>query len=265
MRSIVSERWKTYGPAIDHHVGDIAWSLRNPSDDARLVVIDDRAYAFLNEDPFCFGARPGSEDVYGELIDACGDDAVFWALDCETEKVAALASRGYFADGAGDTWYLVCDLSELTDVALPEGWSVADATDPAVWPERVRVHQAAWGSSKFTGEVYTHTRANWPYRADLDVGVVGPDDRWAAYTIAWFDENARIGELEPVGTVPEFRRRGLGAAACLSALHRLRDAGATSCIVVAVTDPNNQGPRKLYESIGFKVAARVQTFRRANK
>lgn len=124
MKSIASQRWQAFGPHVDHHIGDIAWGLRDRSLPTRVVMVEDRAYALFHEDPYKFGARPGDEDVYGDLIEAVGENGIFWALDSETDKVEALASRGYVAENDGHTWHLARELDDLPDVQLPDGWSI---------------------------------------------------------------------------------------------------------------------------------------------
>ena len=262
MSSIATERWKAFGPHVEHHIGDIAWGMRDRSLPTHLVLIDDRAYALMHEDPYKFEARPGHEGLYADLIDAAQPDATFWALDTETAKIEALQSRGFAAVDDGHTWHLARDLDDLPEPPLPDGWTVKDATNRSEWARRVTVHRAAWEPSQFTEHVYETVRRGAAYRPELDVGVTTPDGEWASYCIAWLDEAAQTGELEPVGTALSYRRRGLGAAACLTALGRLRKAGATSCVVYASMDPANQGPRQLYESIGFRVVARHVSFRR---
>ena len=64
------------------------------------------------------------------------------------------------------------------------------------------------------GTVTAHRRrANaatqaWPYRSDLDCVVEAPDGTFAAYVLCWYDEDNGVGEFEPVGTHPDYRRRG---------------------------------------------------------
>ena len=78
--------------------------------------------------------------------------------------------------------------------------------------------------------------------------VEAPDRRFAAYCLLWPDDENGVGELEPVGVREEFRRRGLGAAVCTFALHRLYEEGGRQGIVYCVTDE----ACGLYESIGFR-------------
>ena len=65
-----------------------------------------------------------------------------------------------------------------------------------------------------------------------------------------------MGELEPVGTDPRFRRRGLGRAVNLFGLERLREVGARAAIVGCRGDDGHPAPRRLYESVGFTELSR---------
>ena len=96
---------------------------------------------------------------------------------------------------------------------------------------RVAVHQASWHElgTRITQETYANVVLTWPYRPDLDLVVEAPDGSYAAFALAWYDPENRVGELEPVGTDPRFRRRGLGRAVNLFGLERLREVGALSC------------------------------------
>jgi len=100
-----------------------------------------------------------------------------------------------------------------------------------------------------------------PYRADLDCIAVAPDGRVAAYCLAWLDDETRAGELEPVGTHADFRRRGLAAAVCAFALQRLRDEGAEVAVVCARGDAGYPAPKQLYESLGFRPLVCTVTYR----
>jgi len=107
-------------------------------------------------------------------------------------------------------------------------------------------------------------RATWPYRPDLDVVVESPDGSFAAFCLAWFDPYLRVGELEPVGTRPGQRRRGLASAASLSALRALRAAGARGVVVHARGDPAYPVPALLYGRLGFARVGRTATWSRTD-
>ncbi|MGH2883033.1 MAG: GNAT family N-acetyltransferase, partial [Solirubrobacteraceae bacterium] len=122
------------------------------------------------------------------------------------------------------------------------------------------VHRAAWEPSRMTEETVRATMATWPYRFDLDCVVEAPDGSFASSVLAWLDDANRVGEFEPVGTAPAHRRRGLGQAASLFALGRLRDAGAETAVVYCRGDAAYPIPKLLYESVGFRRHDRTVRF-----
>ena len=105
----------------------------------------------------------------------------------------------------------------------------------------------------------------WPYRPELDCVLEAPDRAFAAYVLCWYDDANHVGELEPVGTHPAYRRRGLGAAVCRYALRRLRDEGARQAIVYAGGRDQDEPARVLYESIRFRRHTRVVELRKVRE
>jgi ribosomal protein S18 acetylase RimI-like enzyme len=110
-----------------------------------------------------------------------------------------------------------------------------------------------WAPSRVTVESFANVQAAWPYRADLDCIVETAAGSFAAYCLAWLDPENRVGELEPVGTHPDHRRRGLASAVCRFTHHRLRKEGAEVAIVYSLAGSDATA---LYESIGMREHAR---------
>jgi GNAT superfamily N-acetyltransferase len=59
------------------------------------------------------------------------------------------------------------------------------------------------------------------YRLEDDLVVETSDGSLAAFALCWFDQDGRVGELEPVGTHPDHQRRGLSRAIVTEAVRRL--------------------------------------------
>ncbi|MBC2900106.1 GNAT family N-acetyltransferase [Streptomyces cupreus] len=167
------------------------------------------------------------------------------------------AAHGYGTDpdSLGDTgsWTQlnVRDLDELEQPVLPDGFRFRTA-DEAGPRAVVQAHVDAWAPSPYTAEAYEDVRRTLPYRGDLHVLVEAPDGTMAASTIMWLDEANRTAEFEPVGTHPDYRRRGLGRAMLLHGMSRARDAGARHMTVACLGAPGHPGARGLYYSVGFR-------------
>lgn len=100
--------------------------------------------------------------------------------------------------------------------------------DPADWP------------SAFS---YEELQRAPDYRPDLDLAIVAPDGRFAACCITWYDGRNRLGILEPVGTIPDFRGMGLGREVVMAGVRRAASLGAQTVQV-------GSGQR-FYEALGF--------------
>lgn len=236
---VASALWRERGPYVEQHPGDLGWGVAW----GEVRLLGD-AYVYASGETWHTGGPS-----YGEVADAAlAAGAAVVALDAETDKTEALRRRGYVADDARWLWHLHRALDDLPPVTVPPSDYDLD--------ERAALHRSVWSPTGLTRERYDAVRATPPYRPELDVLVRTPAGEAAAYCLAWYDPASRSGELEPVGTAPAHRRRGYAAAACVAALHRLRDAGATQTVVYAVNDPANPGPKALYESLGFRAIDR---------
>lgn len=127
---------------------------------------------------------------------------------------------------------------------------------------RAEAHRVAWDGSARSADDVRLTMAQWPYRADLDIIVLTRDGSPAGSAIIWFDESYDYGEFEPVGTAPEHRGKGLGAAMLRFGLSRLHAAGAAYAVVGARGDEDYPIPRRLYRSVGFQTFATQQVVRK---
>jgi ribosomal protein S18 acetylase RimI-like enzyme len=262
MQELVQELWRLEGPYVQTHVGDLAWGSTHPGgappwrarlweDSGRVVACAWMRRPAELEYEIYPEHRPGS--LQDEILawferESEGDALTTYSLSTNAERLAFLEERGYEPHPREKPLdYHVRALDEPTQIELPPGFRLR-TVEPGDFERRVAVHRAAWEPSRVTEESYRDVMAAWPYRADLDCVVVAPDGSFAASCLAWLDEENGVGELEPVGTVPAFRRRGLASAVCRFALRRLHEAGATQAVVCSSTPE----AKALYESIGFR-------------
>jgi ribosomal protein S18 acetylase RimI-like enzyme len=96
------------------------------------------------------------------------------------------------------------------------------------------------------------------YCHNLDIVAIAPDGQIGAFCIVWIDSVNKVGLFEPVGTHPDFQRKGLGKAVILEGLRRLQAAGMRQAIVSTFED--NLAAIKLYESVGFRIGNQLGTF-----
>jgi ribosomal protein S18 acetylase RimI-like enzyme len=276
MQALQQELWALEGPRVKTHVGDLAWWLhRGPEEDwrRRLWFDGERCVAWA------WFWLPGELDyevhrdyrggaLHREILDwfessAEAEALTTFALEGDDE-LAVLEEWGY-APTDPFTWYAYCvqELDgDLAEPRVPEGFTLRTVQSAADFRKRVAVHRAVWAPSRLTEEGYRKVTQAWPYRSDLDCVVEAPDGTFAAYVLCWYDEDNRVGEFEPVGTHPDYRRRGLGAAVCRYALRRLREEGARQAIVYTGERDEDERSRGLYDGVGFRRHTRAVQLRK---
>jgi ribosomal protein S18 acetylase RimI-like enzyme len=255
MHELALEQRRERGVRAPWHVGDVTWGLRQHEGrehewKIRIWKDGDRtvAWSWLKgaKGWLEFDIRRDRLDLLDEILDEPrARIAVCYEDDAEVRP--ALEVRGFVRP----EWMIHLNARDLPEAPpqarLPEGFRcrTVESSDLA---ERVAVHRDVWAPSRVTESSYANVMAAWPYRASLDCLVEAPDGRFAAYVLAWPDDENRVGLFEPVGTREEFRRRGLGAAACTFALRRLHEEGIRQAVVGCATRP----ACALYESLGFR-------------
>jgi len=274
MQALQQELWALEGPQVATHVGDLAWRLaREDLAWKRQLWLDgDRcvAWAWL-ERPATLDYEVHPEHrggpLHEELLgwfesEAEGDVLTTYALESHD-----LGAWGYECPEPY-RWYAyhVHQLDhEPHEAAVPDGFTLRTVGGGDDFRKRVDVHRAVWPPSRLTQAAYRRVTQAWPYRPELDCVLEAPDRAFAAYVLCWYDDANHVGELEPVGTHPAYRRRGLGAAVCRYALRRLRDEGARQAIVYAGGRDQDEPARVLYESIRFRRHTRVVELRKVRE
>jgi len=288
-------RWRQGGPPPGGHPADLAWAMalfpeeREPADLIRVWPDPDGdrvlGWGWLDASGLLdFSISPEAPaSVLDEILswyealasDAQGDgpeglraEAVAppaaWAFTLDPVVTPRLSERGY--EASADEHGLVHTMRRLegdgldSPSSVPAGYrihAVGDHTDDL--ERRVEVHRAAFAPSRFTLERYLKARDSPLYRAESDVVVEAPDETFAAFCLGWYDEETGVGELEPVGTHPVHRRKGLASAACLAALLAIAALGGDTAMVYHHA---GSGAGRLYRSLGFEEFGRTLRFER---
>ena len=144
---------------------------------------------------------------------------------------------------------------------MPEGFAIRPLAGQAEVPGYVELHRAAFDTRNMTDPWRARTLQHPLYRPDLDLVVTAPEGRLAAFCIAWLDHDSNgtpIGRIEPLGVHPDFRKLGLGRAALVEALRRLRALGAETIYVES--DKTEGSAFGFYQTMGFQLVEEVEVF-----
>jgi GNAT superfamily N-acetyltransferase len=176
-----------------------------------------------------------------------------WADSADGALQAVLAARGYARDEGPEFQRRQPITGPITPVPPPPGYTVRALGDASEHPAR---SWASWRAfhpndppERYQGHSWYANVQRVPlYRRDLDIIAVAPDGSHAAFCTCWLDDVCRTATFEPVGTVPEHQKLGLGKAVMTEALRRVQILGADLAFVGGYSVRANA----LYTSVGFK-------------
>jgi mycothiol synthase len=194
--------------------------------------------------------------VLAAIVDAAirerpGGEMAAFAADDDEAAIVILRERGFEPQGRGLTqWQWRAGGQPPPDRPIPDGYRIRGLRGPDEFEARVALHRAAFPASRLTVAKYERLLTVPHYRLEDDLVVEAPDGALSAFALSWYDADGAVGELEPVGTHPDHRRRGLSRAVVTGAVHRLLERGAR---IVQVYSDHAEAPAELlYASVGFE-------------
>ncbi len=150
---------------------------------------------------------------------------------------------------------------------LPAGFTIRHVEGESEVEDLVALHQAAFGTENMTVEYRLAMMRVPKYDSTLDLVAVAPDGRLAAFCVGGIsdEENDLTGRqegwTEPVGTHPDFQRRGLARALMLTCFSLFKQRGLNS--VGLGTWGENVAMRQVARSLGFQVESETIFFEKA--
>lgn len=280
MQRLASRLWPS-----GWHPGGLGWGLARDALAESMVVAIDDAGCLLG-----FAGRGGDEITHvGRDRDDVADALVTWLLEADekapitvwdgADALDRAVSRAGLQPVGREPWSgMLLSVAAVRDDPRHhvDGYAIrpVGANETAA---RVEVHRAAWkpssipfvdgrsvdpaAESPFTAAAYESVRGAWLYDSSLDlVAVNDKDGRFAACCIAWFDPATGVCEIEPLGVVPEDRRRGLASALCLHVAKIIDERGGTSVYINTQPKPGYVAASSAYFAAGFELVERATTY-----
>ncbi|MCL5999234.1 MAG: GNAT family N-acetyltransferase [Chloroflexi bacterium] len=180
-----------------------------------------------------------------------------WAGGQDDLLQKILARRGYTKGEWPEYQHCWTLAAPVPDVPVAPGYTVRSLGDASELPAR---SWASWKGfhpdepdERYGGWEWYHNIQRMPlYRRDLDIVAVAPGGEIAAFCTFWYDDVTRSAYIEPVATVTEHQRRGLGKAVICEGLRRLQRMGGT----IAFVGGYSAAARALYSSVGTQYGVR---------
>lgn len=80
-------------------------------------------------------------------------------------------------------------------------------------------------------EIYLHLMSCPTYRQDLDLVIVNETNEIVGFANIWLDSDNNIAIIEPFGTAPTYRRRGLATNLLYECMRQLKEAGVSKLYI----------------------------------
>jgi GNAT superfamily N-acetyltransferase len=186
-----------------------------------------------------------------------------WVAENDEVRIHWLEANGFMRDQHEFVYFKRSLSGHLEGPPLPPGFSIRSSRGPEDARLRSACSHAAFGSNKPFEEYWPRTlrfMQSPVYVPEHELFVVAPSGDVAAFCIIWTDELTKVGHFEPVGTHPDYQRRGLGKSLLFEAMRRLKAEGMAEADLC--TNHTNPPAIGLYELAGFQKARRLLTYKK---
>lgn len=222
-------------------------------DDIHIIVrhghqdVEDEIYTWVNTE---LAQRRPRVETYADAEDSA--------------RRQLLSEIGYRCQGESE-YLRHYDLQAQSFEDLPDvvesGWEVQDVLVDRNLEERARVMGSSFRASFVLDQDYLlkwdAARQAPGYLPSLELAAVLDHHEFGAVCFGWVDGVNHVGEIEPVGTHPHYRRRGLASAMITECFNRMKALGVSRVFIASAAEPNPSN--RLYDS--FKPVYK-QTFER---
>ena len=179
------------------------------------------------------------------------DDAMLKIIEMEgnPKKEKVLQEHG-FTRGRIYGIFRMRDLDlSIPDFKLPDGFKVRSVTPDDFDEIASCIRQVFGHGAWFNREILETLSSASFYNPDLDLVVVNTEGKIVSFCTFRLDPLSRVTELEPMGTLEEYRSMGIGRALLCEGFRRLKKYNPSLLYIggAADTPPAN----RLYELTGF--------------
>ena len=221
-------------------------AVANPETRYVYFIQMDPDYAYLEGEvvewivEHCASLKSSGEELTVSIVTLEGNPA----------REAALREHGFERGPVYGIFRLRAVDAPIPDVRPPEGYVIRSVRPDEDFDRIAAAVRVVFGHGEwFTREILDGiSRASF-YREDLDLVAVAPNGDIASFCTFRMDPPSRVTELEPMGTLPEYRRMGLAKAILVEGFRRLKRYDPTLLYIGGAADTPEAN--RLYEVTGF--------------
>jgi mycothiol synthase len=160
------------------------------------------------------------------------------AYQYDVERKELLAQRGYEDLGAGANAHEY-DTSRLYPVLdLPSGFRVESLADNGDYDAHIATERATFDSDFLDRNWFDGKSSAPSYSFDWDLCVVSSKGQHVSFALVWIDDQNKVAQIDPVGTHPDYRRRGFARALLSECFRRLHAVGIRRAYIESAPEPN---------------------------
>jgi N-acetylglutamate synthase-like GNAT family acetyltransferase len=278
--TFLEKSYESYGTRFDNNLSlfefqcALSCGLEEPSKSIDVVLAnvflwfdDDHLVGILEEGSFCLAEK--YRFIFEELITvgekhhSDADNKIEWEIyenDTDYEKV--LLKRGYFKS---DEYWVRRDINlkdSVNHLELPEGFYIESVPNLKEHDEVYKAYKLCYGLL-FNQRIFQGFYETSTYRKELDLVVMGPDNKVAALSSGRYDEKNKLVTIEAVSCYPDYRGRGISKALLLNELNVAKELGAEKATVYTAMPEKYPAPNKLYESVGFDLVGKRYVWKKS--
>ena len=233
------------------------WALLSPDEEAFDVFVAPHLHGSPQEQAMLAWAL--------ENMSALESFLNMWTAEQDEFRIQWMEKNGLTREPRHTVYFRRSLSGPLDGPPLPEGFSIRTSRGEEDARLRAACSHAAFGSTKPFEEYWPRTlrfMQSPVYVPEHELFVIAPSGEVASYCIIWTDPITRVGHFEPVGTHPDFQRKGLGRSLLYEAFRRLKAEGMQDADLC--TNFDNPAAIGLYEAVGFRKTKRLLTYVKRN-
>ncbi len=216
------------GPLVAFVIRGTNWI--NPQVDYECRSLETEIFDWVEHHPM-----PGQESLNTMVYD--------W--DLERQKL--LAERGYQNLGAIEDVRIYDLTRTYLPALLPPGYRFSSVAEFGNHAQRVELENRVWNVT--LNENWFRGKSSAPsYSFDWDLLAVSPEGKLAAFNLVWLYPQNQTAEIDPLGTHPEHRQRGLSRALVLESFQRMHVQGIRYAYIAS--ESKDPVVSHLYSSLG---------------
>lgn len=175
------------------------------------------------------------------------DDVATYAYTHDRQRLELLARRGYIDAGESGRMYAFDLARQYPPGQLPAGFRIASLAEDDNVESHIAAVRDAFGRATLN-RAWFETKISAPsYEPVWDLAVISPEGQHIAFCLARLDQRSHAAEIDPIGTRPEYQRRGLAKALVATCFRRLHACGVGYAYIGAGPEP--AAGNRLYESL----------------